>query len=312
MNEKDIMNALGGIDDELLAEIDKKPRNLKGSWKVLIAAALIMAFSVTAYAIGSISTSYKTRVVDTEGLYKLYYGNEEEAEFYEMKVEYQLEPQKVNKDFYNEIAHCLESWYITDEDDYNENEPFWASMDYIFSKEGKEIGVYTVEELEDYIGIDFNLSEEMRAGINRIAKLKKEGKTSMNPCSVTVTGKKASGSGKFVPLSFTVTFLADYDGKGNFVYGAAFVSLSDEKKTCTTVWNSFEKEGEWTEEIVKTDSGKMIYFIHNNPEEGFRSSARACWSEDGIGYSAYTGMAMDWKDKDKAAEHLLPFVENIK
>ena len=94
MNGKDLMNAINDIDDELLAEIDKKPRNLKGSWKVLIAAALIMAFSVTAYAIGSISTSYKTRVVDTEGLYKLYYGNEEEAEFYEMKVEYQLEPQK--------------------------------------------------------------------------------------------------------------------------------------------------------------------------------------------------------------------------
>ena len=68
----------------------------------------------------------------------------------------------------------------------------------------------------------------------------------------------------------------------------------------------------WKENIIKTDSGKEIYFIHNNPEEGFRSSAKAFWTEDGIGYEAYAAMAFDWEFKHEGVEYLKPFIENIK
>ena len=71
MNEKDLMNALNEIDDDLLVFEEKKRKPLKGSWKAIIAAALIMAFSVTAYAVGNITTSYKTKGIDGEGLWKL-------------------------------------------------------------------------------------------------------------------------------------------------------------------------------------------------------------------------------------------------
>ena len=68
MNEKDLMNAMNDIDESLFDFEEKKKKLLKGSWKMLIAAALVMAFSVTAYAIGNITTSYRTKVVDIEGL----------------------------------------------------------------------------------------------------------------------------------------------------------------------------------------------------------------------------------------------------
>ena len=63
MNEKDLMNAMNEIDDDLLVFEGKKRKPIKGSWKMLIATALVMVFSVTAYAIGTITTSYKTKVV---------------------------------------------------------------------------------------------------------------------------------------------------------------------------------------------------------------------------------------------------------
>ena len=112
MNEKDLLNAMNDIDDDLF-EIDEKRRKpLKGCWKMLIAAALILVFSVTAYAVGNISTSYKTRVVDAEGLWKFYYGDIDEAEFHEMTVDFKLEPQKVNEEFYSDcVAFQPRHWY---------------------------------------------------------------------------------------------------------------------------------------------------------------------------------------------------------
>ncbi len=322
MNEKDIMNALNDIDESLFDFEEKKRKPLKGSWKALIAAALVMAFSVTAYAIGTITTSYKTKVVDGEGLWKLYYGDIEEAEFHEMTVEYQLEPQKVSKEFYNDCVAALNYEYETirctckehenKEFVLPEGEKLWASLNFYFD-ETDEKNNYSVDELEEYMGVEFCLGDEIRDGINYLAEKRKAKKTSLWPCSISMTGKKVSeAEGGFVPLSATISFIVDYDGKGNFVYAYTYISLSEEKTTATSVWNSFEKEGKWKEKIIKTDSGKDIYFINNNPEKGFRSSAKAFWTEDGIGYEVYAAMAYDWEHKAEAVKYLKPFIENIK
>ena len=77
------------------------------------------------------------------------------------------------------------------------------------------------------------------------------------------------------------------------------------------VFSIQEKEGKWKEKIMKTDSGKEIYFIHNNPQKGFRSSARAYWTEGGIGYEVYAAMADDWEHKGEAVKYLKPFVKSI-
>lgn len=325
MNEKDIMFAIGDLDEKLL-DLEEKPKKLRGSWKVLIAAALIMVLSVTAYAIGNITTSYKTKVIDAEGLSKLYYGDIEEAEFHEMTVEYQLEPQKVSEEFYSDCVAALNYEYESIQHSYieyekkefvlPEGEELWASLNFYFDNfnfpETDERNTYTVDELEEYTGLDFCLGDEIREGINYLAEQRKAKKTSLWPCSITVTGKKVSeAEGGFVPLCATISFIVDYDNKGNFVYGYAYICLSEEKTTATSVWNSYEKEGKWKEKIIKTDSGKEIYFIHNNPQEGFRSSARAFWTEDGIGYEAYAAMAFDWERKDEAVKYLKPFIENI-
>lgn len=321
MNEKDLMNAMNDIDESLFDFEEKKRKPLKGSWKMLIAAALIMAFSVTAYAIGNITTSYKTKVVDVEGLSKYYYGDIEEAEFHEMTVGYQLEPQKVSKEFYDDCVAALNYEYETIQYTYKEHEnkefllpegeEIWASLNFYFD-ETDEKNNYSADELEEYMGIEFCLGDEIREGINYLAERRKAKKTSLWPCSITVTGKKVSeAEGGFVPLCATISFIVDYDNKGNFVYAYTYICLSEEKTTATSVWNSYEKEGKWEEKIIKTDSGKEIYFIHNNPEEGFRSSAKAFWTEDGIGYEAYSAMAYDWEHKDEAVKYLKPFIENI-
>ena len=321
MNEKDFMNAMNDIDESLFDFEEKKRKPLKGSWKVLIAAALVMAFSVTAYAIGNITTSYRTKVVDMDGISKFYYGDVEEAEFHEMTVEYQLEPQKVSEEFYSDCVAALNYEYESVQNFYNdyenkefiipEGEKLWTSLNFYFG-ETDEKNNYSVDELEEYMGIKFCFGDEIREGINEIANRRKEGKTRLEPCNITVTGKRVSeAEGGFVPLCATISFIVDYDNKGNFVYAYTYISLSEEKTTATSVWNSYEKEGKWKENIIKTDSGKEIYFIHNNPEEGFRSSAKAFWTEDGIGYEAYAAMAYDWEHKDEAVKYLKPFIENI-
>ena len=320
MNEKDLMKALNEIDDDLLVFEEKRRKPLKGSWKMLIAAALIMVFSVTAYAIGNITTSYRTKVIDAEGLSKFYYGDIDEAEFHEMTVDFKLEPQKVSEEFYSDCVAALKHYCIdiqqntaADGKEYiiHEGEEFWASLNYYFD-ETNEKNNYSVDELEEYIGLDFCLGDEIRDGINYLAERRKAKKTSLWPCNITVTGKKASeAEGGFIPLCATISFIVDYDDKGNFVYAYTYICLSEEKTTAKSVWNSYEKEGKWKEKIIKTDSGKEIYFIHNNPEEGFRSSARAYWTEDGIGYEAYSAMAFDWERKDEAVKYLKPFIENI-
>lgn len=323
MNEKDLLNAMSDIDENLLALDERKPKKLRGSWKVLIAAALIMIFSVTAYAVGNISISQKTKVYDAEDVWRLYYNTEgkDSVEFYEISIDYKLEPQKVSKEFYNDAVYALNDHYnficSTAEADgreaYNmaEGEELWASMAFSYDFDD-ERNSYTVEEIEEYIGLDFCLSDELINGINYFANLRKAGKTSLWPIHINVTGKKVSeAEGGFVPLGATITFVAGYDNKGNFIHSAVFICLSEEKTTTTTVWNSFEKEGKWKEKIIKTDSGREIYLVHNTPEKGYRSSARACWIEDGIGYEAYTMMALDWEYKHEGVEYLMPFIENI-
>lgn len=321
MNEKDLMNALNEIDDDLLVLEEKRKKHLKGSWKAIIAAALIMAFSVTAYAVGNITTSYRTKVVDIDGLSKYYYGDVEEAEFHEMTVEYQLEPQKISREFYSDCVAALNFEYesIQNYSKEHENmefilpegEKLWAHLNFYFDETDRKNN-YSVDELEEYMGIEFCLGDEIREGINYLAEKRKAKKTSLWPCNVTVTGKKVSeAEGGFVPLCATISFIVDYDGKGNFVYAYTYISFSEEKATATSVWNSYEKEGKWKEKIIKTDSGKEIYFIHNSPEEGFRSSAKAFWTENGIGYEAYAAMAYDWEHKDEAVKYLKPFVKNI-
>ncbi|MBR3953510.1 MAG: hypothetical protein IKJ82_07915 [Oscillospiraceae bacterium] len=318
MNEKDLFNAMNDIDNDFLELEEKRKKPLKGSWKVLIAAVLIMVFSVTAYAVGNITTSYKTRVVDAEGLYTLYYGDVDEAEFYEMTVEYKLEPQKVSEEFYADCVAALNFYYESIQHSYEnypgeefEGEELWAHLNFYFD-ETDEKNNYNVDELEEYMGIKFCLGDEIREGINYLAENRKAKKTSLWPCNITVTGKKVSeAEGGFIPLYATISFIVDYDNKGNFVHAYTYICLSEEKTTVKSVWNSYEKEGKWKEKIIKTDSGKEIYFIHNNPQEGFRSNARAYWTEEGIGYEAFTSMAFDWEFKHEGVEYLMPFIENL-
>ena len=325
MNEKDLFKAINDIDDDLLILEEKRRKPLKGSWKALIAAAIIMVFSVTAYAVGNITTSYRTKIVDAEGLSKFYYGDIDEAEFYEMTVDFKLEPQKVSEEFYADCVAALNFYYEsiqhTYEDHYNEeyilseSEELWAHLNFYFDGSDEKIeekNNYNVEELEEYTGLDFCLGDEIRDGINYLAESRKAKKTSLWPCNITVTGKKASeAEGGFIPLCATISFIVDYDDKGNFVYAYTYICLSEEKTTAKSVWNSYEKEGKWKEKIMKTDSGKEIYFIHNNPQKGFRSSARAYWTQDGIGYEAYAAMAYDWEHKGEAVKYLKPFIKNI-
>ena len=323
MNEKDIMNAINDIDESLFDFEEKKRKSFKGSWKMLIAAAIIMAFSVTAYAIGNITTSQKTKIYDADDIWRLYYDTEgrDEVEFYEMSVEYQLEPQKVSEEFYADAVaalnfdyKCIQQTYASQGEEYilSEGEELWASMGFYYDN-GAPKNIYTVEELEEYIGLDLCLSDELRNGIDEIANRRKAGKTSLMHCNITVIGKKTRETeGNFIPLYAEIYFTADHDDKGNSVLTTVFISLSEEKTTAKTVWNSFEKEGRWTEKIMKTDSGREIYFIHNNPKKDYHSKARACWTESGIAYCAYTNMAYDWEHKDEAVKYLKPFIENIK
>lgn len=323
MNEKDLMNALNEIDDDLLILEEKKRKPIKGSWKMLIAAALVMVFSVTAYAIGTITTSQKTKIYDADDIWRLCYDTEgrDEVEFYEMNVEYQLETRKVSEEFYSDCVAALNYDYETIQRTYadyhneeyilSDGEELWSSMDFYYDNNERK-NIYTVEELEEYIGFELCLSDEIRNGINEIAKRRKAGETSLMHCNITVIGKKTSeAEGNFIPLYAEIYFTADRDNKGNQINAVVFISLSEEKTTAATTWISFEKEGKWTEKIMKTDSGKEIYFIHNNPKKGYRSKARACWTENGIGYCAYTNMAFDWEFKHEGVEYLKPFIKNI-
>ena len=323
MNEKDLMNAMNDIDESLFDFEEKKRKPLKGSWKMLIAAALVMAFSVTAYAIGNITTSQKTKIYDADDIWRLCYDTEgrDEVEFYEMSVEYQLALQKVSEEFYSDCVAALNYDYETIQRTYkdyrneeyilSDGEELWASMDFYYDNNERK-NIYTVEELEEYIGFELCLGDEIRNGINEIAKRRKAGETSLMHCNITVIGKKTSeAEGNFIPLYAEIHFTADRDDKGNQVNAVVFISLSEEKATAKTVWNSFEKEGRWTERIMKTDSGREIYFIHNNPKKDYHSKARACWTESGIAYCAYTNMAYDWEHKDEAVKYLKPFIENL-
>ena len=322
MNEKDLFNAMNDIDNDLLELEEKRKKPLKGSWKVLIAAVLIMVFSVTAYAVGNITTSQKTKVYDADDVWRLYYNTEgkDEVEFYEMSVEYQLEPQKISGEFYADVVaalnfdyECIQRTYESTGKEYiiEEGEELWASMNFYYDN-GEPKNIYTVEELEEYIGLDFSLSEELREGVNEIIMRYNEGRTAYLPISIAVIGKKISeAEDGFIPLSAEIHFTAKYDDKGNSVHTIVYISLSEEKATAKSVWNSYEKEGRWKERIMKTDSGKDIYFLHNNPKKGYRSKARACWTENGIGFEAYTSMAFDWEFKHEGVEYLMPFIENL-
>ena len=322
MNEKDLMNAITDIDDDLLVFEEKGRKHLKESWKALIAAVLIMAFSITAYAVGNISTSQKTKIYDADDVWRLYYNTEgkDEVEFYEMSVEYKLEPQKVSEEFYADAIaalnfdyECIQQTYAAQGKEYilSEGEELWASMAF-YDDCINHKNFYTVEELEEYIGLELCLSDKLREGINEIANRRKAGITSLYHCNIVVIGKKTSeAEGNFIPLYAEINFTADRDDKGNQINVAVLVSLSEEKTTEKIVWNSYEKEGKWTEKIIKTDSGREIYFIHNNPKKDYCSKARACWTEDGIGYETYTIMALDWEFRHEGVKYLMPYIENL-
>lgn len=286
MNAKDIMFAINDIEDDILVE---KKRFFRFKGKKLLAAAIAaaMIFSVTAIAAGKIKTSFEKEVMTrSSGISTTYYGFDSEYEFTVAKIQFKIEPQKINESAYSETQKA-----------FNENKNFkWDVL---------ENKLYSAEEVEDFFGIDLCLSKEIREGIRAMGERQKEYNVG-TAVRVDICESKNDPS---KPVGMVITFSVDHDFRGNYTYLAVYISLSDEYRNIEKEWYSYEKEGEWTEKNYKTKTEKNVCLIYNNPKEDFDGSAIAVWEENGIGYFLSNRYTRDVADTAK--ENLMQYIENL-
>lgn len=308
-SRNELAHALTELPNELLLEAENAGRRRKPVkfHRIAAVAAIVAMLAVTvgAAAVG-INWKIEPEQNTTEGYAQDYYKDYDGVLDFE-KLEYTIPlevvelPEKHNRELWNVLYR---HWNLMQREDYRHTHDY--TPEYLFEYNSSDVDFYmnhfltvygtgleyepgftTIEEVEELLGMELAVSQELREALRRETG-------SSTPYSLTVrikTGLTMAEAGELVheaplePTEIIINFQLDrFCGNGR-ITGAIVIPLMEEtaQEGIQGLHYSYEKEGTiWQEE--QTVAGRNVTLFGNDPETGYDGWSEAVYTQDGIGY----------------------------
>lgn len=283
MKEMDLMYAMTELDDELLErDSTAKVRRFRVSKVATIAAALAL-MTVTVFA-AVVGINY-------------WFGQDDDG-YYTINFDFPLEPVTVNQEAYDDMAQELVNGLLYYQEgiemgDYEEPN----TQDWAYSESLDIQWLYfpihdmgSLEEVEAYLGIDLNISPEIRAAVNGCFPVRSE---THNPITLSVYGPRYEErvaeyetTGTITPHGIEIRMAMSDGGDNNWSNGfRVFIALTEEfaENFQPDPWYSAEDRGQYHTKDYSNGSQDFLIAKVDYTEE-YGGICLAMYDDGGVGY----------------------------
>lgn len=325
MKEMDLLRAMTDLDDELLdRESGAKFRRFPVMKFVALAAALALMTVCVFAATGGVQYWFGSRTMNVmeDGLDYGYYGDGGDIQFDTVTYSRPFAPVTLDEAVYEKLEQVLlDEWeYCMSEAeagrfDYSEGDDFYYYTNSTRFEDERKVKAQmfdSVDEVEEYLGIDLDLSPEIKE-----AAAANQQWNNSNPITIGIWSggtyadarQELEETGTIKPAYVVIFFRLNEQRAGEEISCAFGIPLTQEfiADHGQITIPSFEKEGEVWGETVEVD-GRTVTLFGNNPEEGYNGFCYAVFGVDGI---EYTFKVEDWDGDGDPKAIVMKLLESL-
>ena len=300
MKADDVLQALGNVDDALLAEADRlteRGKKHRRFIRPMIAAAIVAVLTLSAAAAYyGINVRYGTKAIDGVTVAVPGHGVFINPSYQTAEIQFSLEPKQV---YNNELSDCLtkawEQWPY-------EDSTFTGTV--LTEEGGKRRAFESLQEVGDFLGLPLHETEALRAvgGPYYVRILISDS---------TQAAAQYAETGRVKPTALMIESGLRIDANARPGNLTVLIALSDTlpEGFATQHMNVIEEEGTLRESRYQSDGGVEMLLLETERLANRSGTGGVYWCSDGIAYSACIEVAPS--TPQRAPDMLVPLFAEL-